>query len=122
MRKRLRDSIENILKSYPIGESEKIDCMRDEYLKDRNSKTLTALRVEFLEDCLEQGMSKREAARQLVLKDSRIGQSSAETLVYVNFSGDYQTSIRKNRLTNDPVDSVVDSNIILDIGGDEDLL
>jgi hypothetical protein len=122
MKKKLRDSIENVLFKYPLGFSKEIDCMRKVYFEERTSKTITALRVEFLEECLESGMSKREAARQLVKKDHRIGQRSAETLVYVNFSGDYQTSTRRTKLESNPTDSVVESNIILDISSDEDLL
>lgn len=54
--------------------------------------TRTAARVEFLQECLESGMSKRQASRELVKVEPLLSHGSAETIVYMNFSGKYRTS------------------------------
>ncbi len=74
------------------------DMLQDAYQEDREAMTETAKRVEFLNECLESGVSKREAARMLVAHDPRLSQKSAETLVYMSFSGQYRTTMRGTRL------------------------
>lgn len=96
MTKRLRDAIESLLENQK-SITAKIDKLREAYEDDRAAQTETSRRIEFLEECLEQGMSKREAARRLVEHDPRVGQRTAETLVYMNFSGMYQTTMRGRR-------------------------
>lgn len=72
--------------------------LKDAYEDHTRNLTETQARVEFLRRELETGISKREAARRLVAHDPRIGQKSAESLVYMNYSGQYQTSKRGRRL------------------------
>lgn len=73
--------------------------LKQAYREQRAIMTETSRRVEFLEGCLETGVSKREAARMLVNHDPRISKGTAETLVYLNFSGRYCTSLRGRRLS-----------------------
>lgn len=49
--------------------------------------TNTQKRLLFLEKCLENGMTRGEAARELVKQDGRIKLSYARNLVYTHFSG-----------------------------------
>lgn len=93
MRIELRSAIEALINDRTNLDT-KLDNLAGAYARDREAMTETSRRIEFLEDCLVRGMSKREAARQLVKYDPRIGQSTAETLVYINFSGSYQTTMR----------------------------
>jgi hypothetical protein len=101
MTKLLRNAIEALISSLksdrfaiPIKELEDLEKA---YKDNRAVMTETSKRIEFLQDCLETGVSKREAARMLMAHDPRIGQRTAETLVYINFSGQYQTTMRGRR-------------------------
>ena len=75
-----------------------VQKLREAYNEDREAMTETAKRVEYLRECLESGVSKREAARMLVIHDPRVSQKTAETLVYMSFSGQYRTTTRGSRL------------------------
>lgn len=93
------------------------------YVENRAAMTETARRIEFLHECLENGVSKREAARMLVIHDPRVGQKTAETLVYMNFSGQYQTTLRGRRLRKSdkvPAKALVEAPP--DVSNDEDIL
>jgi hypothetical protein len=94
MTKALKEAIEGLLK-YDTPEFQ--GALRKAYEESRENMTETSKRIEFLEECLETGVSKREAARMLVRSDPRIGQKTAETLVYFNFSGQYITTRRGQR-------------------------
>ncbi len=72
-------------------------ALKEAYREQRDNMTETSKRVEFLEECLETGVSKREAARMLVMHNPRVGGGTAETLVYLNFSDRYQTTLRGRR-------------------------
>jgi hypothetical protein len=134
MTKELNDAIIAIIKSYDDEDygknkktGQKLKALKDAYNENWNGKTLTQERVIFVEKCLQQGMSKREAARQLVKRDPRIGKGSAETIVYQNFSGMYQTTRRGRRYkySNNPPKPIEESQNILetpDISNDEELL
>jgi hypothetical protein len=104
MTRALKSAIETLIQSLENetfgrkSETEKnLQSLKDAYENHKKSMTVTAERIEYLEECLEDGISKREAARRLVLHDPRIGQRTAETLVYMNFSGQYQTTTRGRR-------------------------
>lgn len=99
---------------------ESIKQQRKRYDELRKTMTATAARVEFLRTLLEMGNSKREAARMLSKVDASLSSSSAETIVYTNFSGVYQTSRQGER-------KIVRANTLVisvpkDIGDDEGLL
>jgi len=101
MTKPLRDAIEALILTLDKGVSGKrptvkatLIVLKKAYQQQRKAMTETAKRVEFLQDWLEKGVSKRKAARLLVAHDPRIGQKTAETLVYINFSGQYVTTMR----------------------------
>ena len=96
MTRELREAIKALLEE-PTKIQSKLSNLRDAYEQDRDNMTETSKRIEFLQGCLDEGMSKREAARKLVKHDPRVGQRTAETLVYLNFSGMYQTSKRGRR-------------------------
>jgi hypothetical protein len=117
MRKTLRSAIEALLED-PSRITSKINVLREAYEDDREGLTETAKRIEFLQDCLETGVSKREAARMLVAHDPRIGQKTAETLVYFNFSGQYMTTRRGQRRKVEAVERVP----LPDIEDDEAIL
>jgi len=119
MTHKLRSAIEAVLEH---GNASAMADLREVYDTSRASMTETAKRIEFLEDCLVSGVSKREAARILVVHDPRIGQRTAETLVYLNFSGEYQTTKRGQRK---PVSTETTSEVVLpvaDINDDESIL
>lgn len=88
---------------------------RYEELKQENTRT--AARVLLLQELLEAGMSKREAAHTLSEIDPSISRNSAETIVYTNFSGRYRTIKRRN--TDVPVIHV---EAPTDVSDDEGLL
>ena len=75
----------------------KLTALKKAYQEHLGAMTETAKRVEYARECLETGVSKREASRMLVKHDPRIGQKTAETLIYINFSGMYQTTLRGRR-------------------------
>jgi hypothetical protein len=83
----------------PAVDESYLIALEEAYQEQRDNMTETSKRVEFLEDCLEAGVSKREAARMLVNHDPRISKGTAETLVYLNFSGRYCTSLKGRRLS-----------------------
>ncbi len=104
MTKSLRQAIESLiwtLDYHTFGRKAtvelKLTALKEAYQEHLNAMTETAKRIEFLRDCLETGVSKREAARRLAAHDPRVGQKTAETLVYFNFSGAYQTTKRGQR-------------------------
>ncbi len=103
MTKRLRQAIEQVIDSRSL---EDINELGEAYQEDRNSMTLTMQRIEFLEDCLLEGMNKRQAARALVEHDPRIGKGTAENLVYTSFSGMYQNP-RRRRSSSTDIDAPV---------------
>jgi len=74
-----------------------LTALKEAYRENRATITVTSKRIEFLQECLETGVSKRAAARMLMAHDPRVGQKTAETLVYTNFSGQYQTTLRGRR-------------------------
>jgi len=90
----------------PLVVKEGLKQQRSRYSALRKAMTATAARVEFLRSLLEQGISKREAARMLSRVDSSLSSNSAETIVYMNFSGVYQTSRCGERRTT-PLGSTV---------------
>lgn len=97
MTTRLKRAIEKVLKEGNCIPKIR-DALQNAYQENRNALTETAKRVEYLNECLESGVSKREAARMLVAHDPRLSQKSAETLVYMSFSGQYSTTLRGRRL------------------------
>ncbi len=130
MTKPLRDAIEALIESLDtnafgrmVAFSRKLSALKKAYQEQQNAMTETAKRVEFLQDWLEKGVSKRKAARLLVAHDPRIGQKTAETLVYINFSGQYVTTMRgcrKGKQAEIPVTAPVESPP--DIEDDEAIL
>ena len=96
--------------------------LKNAYQNHRANMTETSKRIEFLEECLEKGMSKRDAARKLSEHDPRVGRRTAETLVYTNFSGQYQTTLRGRRKSGltEPVKPT--EAIIPDVSDDESIL
>jgi len=74
-----------------------LDKRKQRYEELKKDNTATAARVEFLRECLEEGMSKREAARELSRVEPLLSHGSAETIVYMNFSGRYQTTKQSDR-------------------------
>ncbi len=97
-------------------------ALKQAYTDHRANMTITSERIEFLEECLETGMSKRAAARELTEHDPRVGSKTAENLVYSNFSGQYQTTLkgrRKSKPTKEPVKAKV---AVLDVSDDESIL
>jgi len=103
MTRRLRRAIDDLLESLNgrlVNFNDVIDMLRNlehAYKDHRATMTETSKRIEFLEECLEKGISKRQAARMLSEHDPRVGRRTAENLVYTNFSGQYQTSLRGRR-------------------------
>jgi len=103
MTRRLRRAIDDLLESLNgrlVNFNDVIDMLRNlehAYKDHRVTMTETSKRIEFLEECLEKGISKRQAARMLSEHDPRVGRRTAENLVYTNFSGQYQTSLRGRR-------------------------
>ena len=97
MTKALKQAIENLLEDIPEGKDLNVDALREAYHSHLEGRTDTQKRVDFLQDCLEDGMSKREAAKALCEHDPRVGPGTAETLVYTAFSGQYQKSQRGRR-------------------------
>lgn len=132
MTKTLRKAIEALLKILhentnaagmpAVDESYLID-LEKAYQDQRATMTETSKRVEFLEDCLETGVSKREAARMLAADNPRIGRGTAETLVYLNFSGRYQTTLRgRRRLKPKEITTIVTAGVTPDVSDDESIL
>ena len=127
MTRELRDIIEDIINN-PDNHKIKVLKLETEYTRAIDNMTETALRIEFLENCLRNGMSKREAARKLVEHDPRVGQGTAENLVYTNFSGQYQTSTvgqsKKSKYQREDTEKVKNPEvkISIDIEDEEDLL
>jgi hypothetical protein len=95
MTKRLRQAIESVI-DMSIDDPN-LEELESAYQEHRDSWTLTMQRIEFLENCLQDGMNKREAARALVEHDPRIAVGTAENLVYTSFSGMYQNPRRRRR-------------------------
>ena len=97
MTKALKDAIEDVLAVFEEGYDECTDHLRDAYENHLEGMTDTQKRVEFLQEQLENGLSKRQAAQALCGHDPRVGPGTAETLVYTVFSGQYQKSKRGRR-------------------------
>lgn len=74
-----------------------MDKRKNRYNELKLVNTATAARVAFLHECLDEGMSKREAAWELSRVEPLISRGSAETIVYMNFSGRYHTTKQPNR-------------------------
>lgn len=74
-----------------------MDDRKNRYDELKTTNTATAARVSFLQECLEAGMSKREAAWELSRVEPLLSKGSAETIVYMNFSGRYQTTKQPER-------------------------
>lgn len=92
--------------------------MEKRFRQLRSDRTRTAARVEFLRELLEEGMSKREAAHALSSVDPYLEKNSAETIVYMNFSGQYRTARRRAEVSA-PVEKV---DAPEDVEDDEGLL
>lgn len=123
MRKRLRDAIEHI--TTDGCDSAAIAELSVAYEEHEQAKTATMSRVEFLEERLEEGMSKRDAAKALCEYDPRIGRKTAETIVYTTFSGLYQTSRRGRKpktQAGSPQEQVIDVDAPPPVSDDEALL
>lgn len=55
--------------------------------------------------------------------DPRVGRRTAETLVYVNFSGRYQTTLRGRRqLKPKEITTIVTASVTSDVSDDESIL
>ena len=96
MKQSLREAIEAVVYS-KSDLIENIKRLREVYESHLEAATDTQRRVEYLEDRLQEGYSKREAARLLTEHDPRVGRRTAETIVYTVFSGLYQTTKRGRR-------------------------
>lgn len=130
MTKPLREAIESLiwtLDYHTFGRKTtvelKLTALKKAYQEHLSAMTETAKRVEYARECLETGVSKREASRMLVKHDPRIGQKTAETLIYINFSGQYQTTLRGRR-TGKTVDESVAVAVVrtVDFENDESIL
>jgi hypothetical protein len=122
MTKRLREAIEIIIHPDPYGACpSRVRELSEAYEAHRSILTVTMQRVEYLENCLVDGMNKRQAAKALVEHDPRIGRRTAETLVYTSFSGMYQNP-RKRRRSSTEITTPVKQVAPLSISADEDLL
>lgn len=128
MTKRLRDAILGVIE-WERSQPEIIGCvaeLKDAFESEESERTATMARVQFLQERLEEGMSKRDAARSLCEHDPRIGKRTAETLVYSNFSGMYKTSRRgrkpKSDISSPPNEPVIHSDDPPPVSDDEALL
>ena len=129
MRASLRKAIEALLEtleSHTFGRvsttEDNLINLKKAYEEHLENRTETGKRIDFLQECLDDGMSKREAARLLAERDPRVSRKTAETLVYLNFSGEYQTTKRGQRRrpnTTDPVQPKIEAP---DINDDESIL
>jgi len=123
---RLKKAINAVLSHSHISK-DMLKALKEAYdaeLDITSPTTETAKRIEYLRTCLDNGVSKREAARMLVVHDSRLTQRSAESLVYMNFSGQYRTTMRgtrKNRIEYDHPGPVIPIERT-DVEDDESLL
>jgi len=132
MTKTLRTAIEVLIKILhentnaalmPAVSERFLVALERAYREQRDNITETSKRVEFLEDCLETGVSKREAARMLAAHNPRIGRRTAETLVYLNFSGRYQTTLRgRRRLKPKEITTRATTSVTPDVSDDESIL
>lgn len=129
MTKTLRQAINALMKSLDSGlfneTTDKQMILLDiklAYQDHRANMTETSKRIEFLEECLEKGMSKREAARKLSEHDPRVGRRTAETLVYTNFSGQYQTTLRGRRKSKQTEPVKTTEAVVPDVSDDESIL
>lgn len=128
MTKRLKNAILEVIE-WERSQSETIACIAEleEALGyEEETRTATMARVQFLQDRLEEGMSKRDAARFLCEHDPRIGKRTAETLVYSNFSGLYKKSRRgrkpKSDISSPPNEPVIPTDDPPPVSDDEALL
>jgi len=98
MTSRLKQAIEKVCNDWDGGGTDDLSDMISElynaYHEESKNGTDTQNRISYLQECLEKGMSKRDAAKALCEHDPRVGPKTAETLVYTAFSGMYQTSKR----------------------------
>jgi hypothetical protein len=118
--KKLRTAIEKIIDEY---EGNAIDELEKAFTEEDSNKTDTMMRIEYLHEKLEEGLSKRAAARALSQYDPRISSATAETLVYTVFSGLYQTTKRERRGSLKQIQSIsAPLNITIPVTSDEDLL
>ncbi len=137
MTKRLRQTIADLLSTLdkgmfdpatlpdmfgPDGMLEMLGSLKNAYQDNRSNMTETSKRIEFLEERLETGVSKRQAARMLAEHDPRVGRKTAENLVYTNFSGQYQTSLRGKRKSDVAEVETIKAVMVADVSDDESLL
>jgi hypothetical protein len=132
MNRSLKNAILNTLELLKNGEYRKptsvkssLEYLESVYSSHMEANTETSKRIEYLTDCLESGMSKREAARKLSEHDPRVSRKTAETLVYLNFSGKYQTSrVGRRKSLSDSTATIplVPDLIPPNIESDEDIL
>lgn len=121
MNNKLRSAIEGILTAKTVTKN-LINDLKMAYLDTTRNRTETMKRIEFLENCLSTGMTKRAAAKELVAHDPRINRRTAETIVYTVFSGMYQKE-RKSMTLGIPFESPsipIDTDVT--VKDDEDLL
>jgi len=122
MTHRLKQAIEDVLDHAPPDNL--LDSwweLKESYEQEREHKTVTMERIEFLEDRLRSGLNKRAAAQSLAEHDPRIGLKTAETLVYTVFSGAYQNP-RKRRRSRIEMRERVPVGEVVDVSAEEDLL
>ena len=125
MTRRLRRAIDNLIESLesdPLNVESIAYDIKDAYQDHRATMTETSKRIEYLEECLESGASKRQAARMLSEHDPRVGRRTAENLVYTNFSGQYQTSLRGRRKSDVAEVETIKAVIVADVSDDESIL
>lgn len=128
MTKRLREAILDVIE-WETSQPGIVGCvaeLKEAFESEESERTATMDRVQFLQDRLEEGMSKRDAARSLCEHDPRIGRRTAETLVYSNFSGMYKISRRgrkpKPDINSPPSEHVIPSDDPPPVSNDEALL
>lgn len=128
MTKRLKDAILDVIE-WEKDQPDAIGCvaaLQEAFEFEEENRTATMARVQYLQDRLEEGMSKRDAARSLCEHDPRIGRRTAETLVYSNFSGLYKTSLRgrkpKSDISSPPNEPVIQVDDPPPVSDDEALL
>ena len=100
MTKQVKEAIEYLIDTtfkYHKDAIQAINQLKDAYLKQLDNRTDTQIRIDYLQECLDSGMSKREAAKALCVHDPRVGPGTSETLVYTVFSGQYQKTRRGRR-------------------------
>lgn len=125
MHKLLIAAIEDVINSHSNYYEENIDKLKKVYESlPHPGDTDTMHRVDFLREKLDEGMSKRDAAKALCKYDPRVGPKTAETIVYTVFSGMYQKSRRgrKGKTTKARPLNVPPQNYTSSPANDEDII